>query len=112
MGGLLGGAKGMLAPLSNYLGACPPPPFLRLWNVMDWSSLSVDLAPSEHLWDELDGRVYIRDPQQLADNFQELERALFHEWQRIPQNVITRLIHSMRRRCNACIQPRGAHTRY
>ena len=26
VGGLLGGPKGMLAPLSNYLGAWPPPP--------------------------------------------------------------------------------------
>ena len=26
VGGLLGGAKGMLAPLSNYWGAAPPPP--------------------------------------------------------------------------------------
>ena len=86
--------------------------FLQANNVtlMDWPSLSPDLAPIEHPWDELGRRVYARDPQ--PTNVQELERALLHEWQRIPQNVITRLIHSMHRRCNACIQSRGAHTRY
>ncbi|MEW8547198.1 MAG: transposase [Candidatus Thiodiazotropha sp.] len=79
-------------------------------NVMDWPSLSPDLAPIEHLWDELGRRVYARDPQPA--NPQQLERALLQEWQRIPQNVIRRLVLSMRRRCNACIQSRGGHTRY
>ena len=70
-------------------------------NVMNWPSLFPDLAPIEHQWDELGRRVYGRDLQPA--NVQELERALLHKWQRILQNVIARLIHSMRRRfSHAC----------
>jgi hypothetical protein len=34
------------------------------------------------------------------------------EWNNMPQTVIQSIILSMRRRCTACINARGGHTRY
>jgi transposase len=79
-------------------------------NVMDWPSLSPDLAPIEHLWDELGRRVYAR--RLPPATVQQLEQALIQEWQRIPQNSIKSEVLSMRRRCGECIQSFGGHTRY
>ena len=48
MGGLLGGAKGMLSPSQTIGGACPPPPtppfFLRLWMVPPVMQDSMNLS--------------------------------------------------------------------
>ena len=78
-------------------------------DVLDWLSLSPDLSPIEHLWDELGHRVYLRDPPPI--NVNELRNTLLQEWQRIPQGTIRTLIRSMRR-CNEVVQARGGHTRY
>jgi hypothetical protein len=43
---------------------------------------------------------------------EELDDALVHEWNNIPQAFIQRLIGSMRRRCEAVVAARGGHTRY
>ena len=79
-------------------------------NVLMWPSLSPDLNPIEHAWDELGRRVASRPVQPL--NCQQLAAALVHEWGNIPQNVIRRLVTSMRRRCAAVVTARGGHTRY
>lgn len=78
--------------------------------VLEWPALSPDMAPIEHIWDELGRRVYRRHnpPQTL----QELRNALDEEWTAIPQHFIERTINSMRRRCNDCLRARGGHTRY
>ena len=62
--------------------------FLRINHVivMDWPSLSPDLAPIEHLWDKLGRRVYARQPPPA--NLNQLQGALAQEWQRIPQQKI------------------------
>ena len=76
-------------------------------NTIQWPSLSPDLNPLEHLWDFL-GRQIVgrsRTREELIDN-------LRNEWERIPQAFIQRLVASMHRRCTACIQARGGHTRY
>ena len=78
--------------------------------VLGWPSLSPDLSPIEHLWDELGRRVYLRDPP--PTNVNELRTALLQERQRISQGTIRTLIRSMRRRCNEVIQAHGGHTRY
>ena len=70
-------------------------------NVMPWSSLSPDLNPIEHLWDELGRRVRARPVQ--PQNLRQLEIALHQEWAQIPQNVVSRFVHSIRPRCDAVI---------
>ena len=39
-------------------------------------------------------------------------RGLLEEWDRLPMANVQRLIHSMRRRCDACIAAAGGATRY
>lgn len=78
--------------------------------VLPWPAYSPDLSPIEHLWDQLGRRVSRRAPS--PTNRQELVAALQEEWQNIPQDNLRRLVRSMRRRCQACVQANGGHTRY
>ena len=85
--------------------------FLQVNNiaVLPWPSLSPDMAPIEHVWDELGRRVARgRRPQTLHD----LRRALAQEWAQLPQALFHNLVYSMRRRCLACVGANGGHTRY
>ncbi|GFR80767.1 transposable element Tcb2 transposase [Elysia marginata] len=75
-----------------------------------WPPYSPDLNPIEHLWDLLDRRVRMRQPQ--PQTLLQLERALHEEWDNIPQQAVQRLIGSMRRRCQVVILSKGHHTRY
>ena len=77
---------------------------------LDWPARSPDLSPIEHVWDILGQCVRQRVPRPRM--LQALGAALQEEWRRIPQLQIARLIRSMRRRCVACIDATGAHTRY
>ena len=70
-------------------------------NVMQWPSMSPDLSPIEQVWDELDKRVRLHQVQ--PNTLAQLEQALIHEWNNLPQNVICRYLRSMRRRCIAII---------
>ena len=86
--------------------------FLQHNNVdhLDWPARSPDLSPIEHVWYILGQRVRQRVPRPRT--LQALGAALQEEWRRIPQLQIARLIRSMRRRCVACIDATGGHTRY
>ena len=77
-------------------------------DVLPWPARSPDLSPIEHLWDLLGRRVKARGPQTV----QELEKYLIEEWNSIPQNKISNLIKSMRRRVLCVVEANGAHTRY
>ena len=77
---------------------------------MDWPACSLDLSPTEYLWDQL--RRHVQRRRKPPTNAQELRDALTEEWQRLDQAAIDRLIGSMSRRCRACIQARGGHMRY
>jgi hypothetical protein len=79
-------------------------------DVLPWCARSPDLSPIEHLWDELGRRVSRRDNPPV--NRQTLIAALQEEWNNVPQATIRNLIGSMRRRCTACLQAGGGHTRY
>ena len=72
---------------------------------MNWSALSPDLNPFEHIWDLLRRRLDNRsfEPQSIND----LSEILLQEWDAIPQVAISNVISSMRRRCNAVIRGRG-----
>ena len=82
----------------------------RQINNLPWPARSPDLSPIEHLWDILGRRV--RGRQVPPRTLGQLAQALQEEWHQIPQNAIRRLILSMRRRCNACLQAEGGPTRY
>jgi hypothetical protein len=102
--------------------------------VMPWSAFSPDLAPIEHVWDELGRRVYSRPNKPttvdglrrvLTEEWNNiysrpnkpttvdgLRRTLTEEWNNMPQTFIQNIILSMCLRCTACINARGGHTRY
>lgn len=79
-------------------------------NTLPWPSLSPDLNPIEHAWDELGRRLNARV--NAPPNRRQLFQALQQEWDNIPQQTLRRLIASMPRRCQAVIDSRGSHTRY
>ncbi len=79
-------------------------------NTIEWPPRSPDLNPIEHLWDIMFWSI--RRRQVAPQTVQELSDALFLIWEEIPQDTIRRLIRSMLRRCQACIQARGGHTNY
>ena len=79
-------------------------------NVLPWPAFSPDINPIEHLWDYLDQRVRRRDP--APANRQQLCQALQEEWDRVPRQMVQRLVSSMRRRCIAVTDADGGHTQY
>ncbi|KAG2456868.1 TCB2 transposase, partial [Polypterus senegalus] len=79
-------------------------------DTIDWPPRSSDLNPIEHLWDIMFRSI--RRRQVAPQTVQELSDALVQIWEDIPQDTIRRLIRSMPRRCQACIQSCGGHTNY
>lgn len=77
---------------------------------MEWPARSPDLAPIEHLWDELGRRVARNHPRPV--NVAQLTQFLQQEWNAIPDRVLHVLVDSMRQRCRECLNANGAHTRY
>ncbi|KAK7902220.1 hypothetical protein WMY93_018989 [Mugilogobius chulae] len=77
---------------------------------MEWTAISPDLSPIKNPWDQLSHRVEARNsaPQTLSD----LRAALQEEWNVMPQQTISCLVNSMRRRCQAVIDAQGHMTRY
>lgn len=79
-------------------------------DVLPWPAVSPDLSPIEHVWDEMERRLrrLPNQPVTLAD----LGQALTNIWNNIPQAFLNTLVASMRRRCQACVNANGGHTRY
>ncbi|KAK7883824.1 hypothetical protein WMY93_026947 [Mugilogobius chulae] len=77
---------------------------------MEWPALSPDLNPIKNLWDQLSHRVEARNsaPQNLSD----LGAVLQEEWNDMPQQTISCLVNSMRRRGQAVIDAQEHMTRY
>ena len=61
-------------------------------NVLDWPAMSPDMAPIEHVWDEIGRRLY-RRPQ--MHTIAALEAALIQEWNSLPQAFFQTLVNSM-----------------
>ncbi|MEW8544207.1 MAG: transposase [Candidatus Thiodiazotropha sp.] len=77
-------------------------------DILPWPARSPDLSPIEHMWDALDRRVRLRQPQTLR----QLRDILVQEWNLIPQQQSRTLLNSMRRRCTAVRNANGGHTSY
>ena len=69
---------------------------------MKWPSQSLDLNPTENMWDQFATRVHEQNP----SNLQELWEVVQSAWDGIPQKHIKVLVDS-RPRCKAMIRARG-----
>lgn len=77
---------------------------------LDWPSKSPDLSPIENLWKVLRAKVCERlRPHHRLDDLPQL---LHEAWERIPQQLVRRLISTMHKRCRECIAHEGGHTHY
>jgi len=79
-------------------------------SLLNWASMSPDMSPIEHVWDELKRRVYDRPHHPV--NVQQLKYADIEEWNAIPPAFIANLVQSMRHRCVALINAPGTYTKY
>ena len=77
-------------------------------NVLPWPSLSPDLNPIEHIWDEIGQRVRSRVLLYIRD----LERFEVEEWNGVAQLTLRNYIASMRSRCQAVVNANGGNTRF
>ena len=75
---------------------------------MAWPSQSPDLNPIENLWAILDKRLEERTCNSEEELFKELEKG----WNALPVILLTRLVESMPRRIQACIDANGEATKY
>ena len=93
----------------------PTPEFIRemggswQFEVMEWPAQSPDLNPLENLWDEMERRLHREDRPRNKDHLFEILKQI---WEGMDRQIITNLLASMPRRCQAVIDARGAFTRY
>lgn len=78
--------------------------------VLEWPANSPDLNPIEHLWDHMQRKLYMRTHQ--PSTLGELKDALLEIWSDLHQDLIRRLVRSMRRRIESVIRANGNHTSY
>ena len=77
---------------------------------IDWPACSPDINPIEHVWDQLGRAAQAR--LNVNSTRADLRRFLVEEWDRLTQDNVQLLVHSMRRRCAACIAARGGPIHY
>ena len=75
---------------------------------LDFPPYSPDLNPIEHIWVDLKNAVEKRNPQSLLD----LKQIIPDEWAKISEFRCTKLINSMKKRCENVIANNGFRTKY
>ena len=77
-------------------------------NVLDWPSQSPDLNPIENLWSLLDKQLSERNPQNEDQLFEVIKTG----WASLEVELLSKLVKSMPRRCQAVIDAKGLPTKY
>ncbi|GFU87066.1 transposable element Tcb2 transposase [Trichonephila clavipes] len=75
-----------------------------------WPVRSPDLNPIENVWDALGRQV--ADRNYPPTNKNTLIRALTEEWDKLPQQLLDKVVQSMVRRVECCITLHGGHIPY
>ena len=76
--------------------------------LMDWPSQSPDLNPIENLWSIFDLKIKDRK----CSTEEELYDVIRQAWYELPVDLLTSLVHSMPRRCQAVIDSMGYPAKY
>ena len=76
----------------------------------NWPAQSLDLNPNEHLWGELERRLWARPnrPTSVPD----LNNVLVPEWKQIPATMFQHLVEGLLRRVDAVVAAKGWPTPY
>lgn len=77
-------------------------------SLIDFPPYSPDLNPIENVWQDVERRVEARAPQSI----EELQDVIAEEWEKTPKSLLTKLAHSMPKRCKAVIAAGGDHIHY
>ena len=72
---------------------------------IEWPSKSPDINPIENVWGWMVKDIYFGKP--AYKNVNELKKAIFDSWARIPDEVINKLIDSMPHRMHKIIEMKG-----
>ncbi|OQS55626.1 tc3a [Ecytonucleospora hepatopenaei] len=78
--------------------------------VLEWPSCSPDLNPIENLWGWLVRRVY--ESGIPFRSKKDLKKAILQAWETIPDNLIKKLVASMKKRCKEVLKNRGDKINY
>lgn len=80
------------------------------FQLMEWPPQSPDLNPIENLWSIVKRRLgqYRTAPSNLSELWQRVQL----EWQKIPDEIIQKLVESMPNRINMVLQNKGLWTKY
>jgi transposase len=79
-------------------------------SVLPWPSVSPDLNPIEHVWNDVN--IRIRAAKTQPQNIEELMIAVKREWEATSTEYIKKLFDSMNSRLRAVIAAKGGYTRY
>lgn len=80
----------------------------RRVHLIKWPSQSPELNPIEHLWEELECRLRVKNAKNIDEKIDQLQQ----EWANMDQRVIDNLLNTMHHRCQAVINEKCLPTKY
>jgi hypothetical protein len=75
---------------------------------LDFPPYSPDLNPTENLWNDIARRVEVKE----AETVEQLQDIVAAEWAATSTDLLTKLTHSMPKRCKLVIEAKGGHINY